>query len=60
MHKETNMKRGDVNGDGKISLIDLAMVKSHLLGNSKLSGDSFARADVNGDGKAFVIRFSDD
>lgn len=55
LHKETNMKRGDVNGDGKISLIDLAMVKSHLLGNSKLSGDSFARADVNGDGKLSLL-----
>lgn len=54
-HKGATGKRGDVNGDGKISLLDLAMVKSHLLGNSKLTGDRFTRGDVNGDGKISLL-----
>ncbi|WZU00395.1 dockerin type I repeat-containing protein [Erysipelothrix sp. D19-032] len=49
------IKRGDANLDGKISLIDLAMVKSHLLGNSTLTGDNFVGGDANRDGKITLI-----
>lgn len=48
-------RKGDVNGDGKITLIDLALVKSHLLKNSQLSGDLFYRADVNNDSNLTLI-----
>ena len=47
--------RGDTNGDGKISLIDLANVQRHLLGLMKLAGDNFTAADTNGDGKISLI-----
>ena len=47
--------RGDTNGDGKISLIDLANVQRHLLGLMKLTGDNFTAADTNGDGKISLI-----
>lgn len=49
------IKKGDVNGDGKITVIDLAMVQSHMLNKNKLTGDSYYSADINGDGKISVI-----
>lgn len=48
---ESSYKKGDVNGDGKISSMDYALVKNHILGISTLSGNSAKAADVNGDGK---------
>ena len=44
------IKKGDVNGDGKISLSDLAAVRLHLLEITILSGDSLTAADCTGDG----------
>lgn len=43
-------KLGDVNGDGKLSITDLSLLKNYLTGNVS---DNFiaANADVNGDGK---------
>ena len=49
------VKCGDTNGDGKVSLIDLANVQKHLLGISLLTGDSFTGGDTNGDGKISLI-----
>lgn len=45
------VKKGDTNGDGKISLSDLSNVRLHLLGTIKLEGDRFTGADTNSDGK---------
>lgn len=45
------IKKGDVNGDGQISLTDLAAVRIHILELSILTGDSFTAADCNGDGE---------
>lgn len=45
------VKRGDTNGDGKISLSDLANVRLHLLGKFLLSGEYATAADTNNDGK---------
>ena len=42
--------KGDVNGDGNITLGDLALIKSHLLGNRYLTGENLNRADINKDG----------
>lgn len=41
---------GDVNGDGKISISDMLMVKTHILG-TELTGAAVDAGDVNGDGK---------
>lgn len=42
--------RGDVNGDGQISIGDLIRIRNHLLGAALLSDEELAAADVNGDG----------
>lgn len=46
---------GDVNGDGKISTIDLRMIQKHILGTAAMEGLPLTAADVNGDGKASTI-----
>ena len=44
-------KKGDVNEDGKITPSDYVKVKNHIMGKTKLTGNSLKTADVNGDGK---------
>lgn len=51
----TTVMCGDTNGDGKISLIDLANVQRHLLNLINLTGSNFTGADTNGDGKISLI-----
>lgn len=46
--------KGDTNGDGKISISDLAMIKAKLLGNNNLSGVYLEAADINRDGKISI------
>lgn len=43
--------QGDVNLDGKVSVIDYIMVKNHILGITKLTGNNLVVADVNNDKK---------
>lgn len=43
------IKKGDTNGDGTITLSDLANIRLHLLEKFKLSGDNLKGADTNGD-----------
>ncbi len=47
---------GDVNVDGSVDALDLALVKSHLLGNSSIGNTSLA--DVNADKTIDAIDFS--
>lgn len=42
---------GDTNGDGKVSLTDLARVRLNLLGSLNLTGNNALGADTNNDGK---------
>ena len=42
--------KGDVNGDGSISMSDASMVVSYYLAENKPSDFNFAAADMNGDG----------
>lgn len=46
---------GDVNADGKISIIDLATVQKHLLEIVVLKDAKLSAADVNKDGKVTII-----
>ena len=45
---------GDINGDGTITLSDMLMIKSHILGKTTLSGAAALAADTNDD-KALSI-----
>lgn len=46
---------GDISGDGKISIIDLANVQKHILKVKEQSGIYFTAADTNKDGKVSII-----
>lgn len=48
---------GDPSLDGKISLVDLSLVKMHILGisGSTLTENAFKAADVNKDGKISIV-----
>ncbi len=42
--------KGDVNGDGTVTVRDIILIKRHIVGIEELEGDEFKAADVNGDG----------
>lgn len=46
---------GDVNGDGKINIIDLGMIDRYILKSYKLAGMNLEAADCNHDGKVNII-----
>ncbi len=46
--------KGDINGDGKITVSDMGTIRLHLLGKYTITGDAFNAADINGDGKISV------
>lgn len=49
---------GDVDGDGKVSAKDYAMIKRIILGTYKPSAEELERADVNGDGKVNTVDYA--
>ena len=51
----TTVCRGDVNGDDVIDVVDLAIVKKHILGKINLQNEVFTLGDVNADGSIDVI-----
>lgn len=46
---------GDVNHDGKLSISDMAIIQSHILGNSKMTYEQMDLADMNNDTHIDVI-----
>ena len=48
---QTALKKGDCNGDGKVTILDLILIKRQILGENVLSGAKKTAADMNGDGK---------
>ena len=51
----TEVKYGDVNGDGKVASTDAAIVYRYANGKYQLSANQLLAADVNGDGKVNII-----
>ena len=47
--------RGDLNGDGEITVLDLLKCQKHLLGSSKLVGTQFYAADTNYDNDITIL-----
>ena len=47
-------RKGDTNGDGQITVADLANIRLHLLEMYTLEGDNFVGADTNSDGNITV------
>lgn len=54
----TAVVTGDVNGDGEITITDLLMVKSHILG-TELMGSAAVAGDLNGDSDVSIADFLD-
>ena len=48
---------GDVNCDGKISLVDFVMMKAYMLGELEFASYDAYSADINGDGKISLVDF---
>ena len=48
---------GDVNCDGKISAVDIVVLKQHLLELKSITGQGLLNADMNDDGKVTVLDF---
>lgn len=46
-----DVMKGDVNGDEKISLGDILMIRDHMLGRTELTDAQLQAADVNGDNR---------
>ncbi|MBR6822383.1 MAG: dockerin type I repeat-containing protein, partial [Clostridia bacterium] len=46
---------GDINSDGKISILDLVMIRKHLLGIISVKNEFFEASDINGDGKISIM-----
>lgn len=43
--------KGDVNGDGRITNLDLRLVLLHLVGGIELTGNALIAADTNNNGR---------
>lgn len=46
--------RGDVNNDGKLSIIDMLAIFMHNSGEISLNPDELKRADTDGDGSITI------
>jgi uncharacterized repeat protein (TIGR02543 family) len=55
-NNNTPHKLGDINGDGEVGMIDLLLLRLHIVEAIKLDGHSFVAADLNKDG---VVGLSD-
>ena len=49
--KTLKIEVGDINGDGKVNITDVALINAHVKKTKLLTGEELARADINDDGK---------
>ncbi len=54
----TIITKGDVNGDGKISITDYTLMRYQILALKPLTGVYLAGGDVNGDGKVSITDYT--
>jgi len=54
---EETYAQGDVNGDGKINVMDYGMVKRFTMRQIQFTDAQFDAADVNGDGRANALDY---
>ena len=45
---------GDINGDGKVNITDVALINAHVKKTKLLTGEDLEKADINGDGKVNI------
>ncbi|SFD32563.1 dockerin type I domain-containing protein [Ruminococcus albus] len=50
----SNLRIGDVNGDGSINITDITKTAAHVKGKKLLSKEQQKRADINGDSKITI------
>lgn len=48
-------KKGDLNGDGKITALDIVKVQRLIVGLDSINSDILSIADINGDGKVSAL-----
>lgn len=46
---------GDINGDGTLDIIDVALARGHIVGNIDFSKDELSRGDMNGDSVIDIV-----
>ena len=46
--------KGDVNGDGRITSLDLNLMQGYILGKFTLDNNALIAADVNNDGRVSI------
>ena len=46
--------KGDINSDGKLSIIDVVLARAHIVKTKTLTEDQFVLADMNDDGKVNI------
>lgn len=51
---DTSVTKGDINGDGKITIADLVLLNRHILAINTLTGEQLKAADVNGNGSVNI------
>lgn len=47
--------KGDINGDGSLSVSDITLMRKYMLGVSELSDEQYLNADINNDGSVNVL-----
>ena len=52
---ETTINGGDINGDGTVDVVDVAMARAHIIKSITLEGDAFTEGDVNADSVVDII-----
>lgn len=47
--------KGDINLDGVIDIVGVALARAHIVGNRLLTEDEIKRGDMNGDGALDIV-----